>query len=144
MSASAAEIVAAALQDTERAKLIGTRSYGKGSIQQVYQNMSDNAALKLTVGTYHTPSGKPVATREGRVPNEVIPMPEPISPADSLRERIAKLDIDPSERDELLSLVRELEPKPSAPASIDWTQSATDRVAKDPQLQRALAHLQGA
>ncbi|MCB9662656.1 MAG: PDZ domain-containing protein [Alphaproteobacteria bacterium] len=59
-SASAAEIVAAALQDTRAGRLVGTRTYGKGSIQTVFEHR-DGSALKLTVGRYLTPSGTPVA-----------------------------------------------------------------------------------
>jgi carboxyl-terminal processing protease len=56
-SASAAEVVAGALQDHGRAVLIGTRSYGKGSVQSVVQ-VSDDDAVKLTTAYYYTPSGR--------------------------------------------------------------------------------------
>jgi carboxyl-terminal processing protease len=55
-TASASEIVAGALQDTERAILVGTTTYGKGSVQQVFP-LLDASALKLTIGGYLTPSG---------------------------------------------------------------------------------------
>jgi carboxyl-terminal processing protease len=56
-TASAAEIVAAALQDRGRAVLLGTRTFGKGSVQAPSQ-LSDGSALQLTVGHYLTPSGR--------------------------------------------------------------------------------------
>ena len=56
-TASAAEIVAAALQDRGRAVLLGTRTFGKGSVQAPSQ-LSDGSALELTVGHYLTPSGR--------------------------------------------------------------------------------------
>ena len=56
-SASASEIVAGALKDHKRAVLIGRKTFGKGSIQNVF-HLKNNHALKLTVGEYQTPSGK--------------------------------------------------------------------------------------
>jgi carboxyl-terminal processing protease len=56
-SASAAEIVAGALQDHKRARLVGHRTYGKGSVQTIIP-LSDDSAIKLTTGYYFTPSGR--------------------------------------------------------------------------------------
>ena len=56
-TASAAEVVAAALQDRNRAVVVGTRTYGKGSVQEP-STLSDGSALELTVGRYLTPAGR--------------------------------------------------------------------------------------
>lgn len=57
-SASASEIVAAALQDNGRATIIGERSYGKGSVQNIILMEHDTSALKLTTASYWRPNGK--------------------------------------------------------------------------------------
>jgi carboxyl-terminal processing protease len=56
-TASAAEVVAAALQDRDRAVLVGSRTYGKGSVQEP-RSLSDGTALELTVARYTTPRGR--------------------------------------------------------------------------------------
>jgi carboxyl-terminal processing protease len=67
-SASASEIVAGALQDHKRATLIGTRSFGKGSVQTIIPLGSGNGALTLTTARYFTPSGKSIQAK-GIVPD---------------------------------------------------------------------------
>jgi carboxyl-terminal processing protease len=61
-SASAAEIVAAALQDNGRATVLGTNSFGKGSVQTVMR-LPVEGALKLTSALYYTPSGETIQAR---------------------------------------------------------------------------------
>ena len=58
-SASAAEIVAGAVQDTGAGKLFGVQTFGKGSVQSVYK-LSENTGLKLTTAKYYTPSGRSI------------------------------------------------------------------------------------
>jgi len=69
-SASASEIVAGALQDRGRAVLMGTRSFGKGSVQTVLP-LSDSRAIKLTTALYFTPNGRSIQA-EGIVPDIVV------------------------------------------------------------------------
>jgi carboxyl-terminal processing protease len=84
-TASAAEIVAGALEDRHRAKLVGTRTFGKGVFQEI-EPLDNGGALDITVGEYFTPSGKNLGgggTRRGAglTPNVVVRQP-PRSHAD--------------------------------------------------------------
>src|SRR4051812_8363021 len=66
-AASASEIVAGALQDHKRATILGTRSFGKGSVQTIIPLGNNNGALRLTTARYYTPSGKSIQAK-GIVP----------------------------------------------------------------------------
>ncbi len=76
-SASAAEIVAGAIQDLDRGVIIGERSYGKGLVQSVVR-ISYDSALKLTTAKYYTPSGRLIQkeSEPDSQPRHVVPMSE--------------------------------------------------------------------
>ncbi len=82
-SASASEIVAGALQDHKRATIIGTRSFGKGSVQTIIP-LGQNGALRLTTARYYTPSGRSIQAKgidpDILIENELPPELRPKTP----------------------------------------------------------------
>lgn len=73
-SASAAEIVAGAVKDTQSGKLFGVKTFGKGSVQSVYR-LDSGTAVKITVAKYYTPSGVSIHN-VGIEPDETVELPE--------------------------------------------------------------------
>ena len=84
-TASASEIVAGALQDHGRAVILGTRSFGKGSVQTVFP-LSGRGALRLTTARYFTPSGRSIQ-EQGIDPDIVVEQVRPEPEPDELPER---------------------------------------------------------
>lgn len=79
-TASSAELIAGALRDEGRAVLVGSRTFGKGSVQMAFE-LEDGSALKLTVAHYRTPSGQQIHGR-GIAPDvPLAPRPADVSPA---------------------------------------------------------------
>lgn len=76
-SASAAEIVAGALQDHKRAIILGTQTFGKGTIQHLFP-LKTGSAIKITIAKYYTPSGKSIQAK-GILPNYIAEDPSDIS-----------------------------------------------------------------
>lgn len=132
-SASASEIVAGALQDNGRAVIMGTKTFGKGSVQTIMP-MSNGAALKLTTARYFTPSGRSIQAT-GIEPDIVTEQ--------------AKLTRNKSDQDRLkeANLARHLQS--GEPAGSDKKKSETEQTSKsststdDFQLREALNLLKG-
>jgi carboxyl-terminal processing protease len=89
-SASASEIVAGALQDHKRATIMGSQSFGKGSVQTV-RPLGPDTGLKLTTARYYTPSGNSIQAK-GIVPDVMVDETEEGSPFAALRTREADLE----------------------------------------------------
>ncbi len=105
-SASASEIVAGALQDNNRAKILGTKSYGKASVQTI-QEFSDGTALKLTTARYYTPSGRDIHT-EGIEPDIMIKRERNDVQKENNPTEISKLLLDDNQLVEALKIIKGL------------------------------------
>ncbi len=124
-SASASEIVAGAIQDNKRGIVVGTKTFGKGSVQTVIP-MRDGAALRLTTALYYTPSGKSIV-KEGIKPDVVV---------EEKFENSAKKDKDSSEIFEKLEKSEPLDK--TAPSKEE-----ADKKLSDVQLERAIDLIKG-
>ncbi len=135
-SASASEIVAACLQDHERAKIVGQRTWGKGTVQNIIELEGRRAALKLTTASYWRPSGKNIHRRKdatdeddwGVQPDEGFDIVLTDEEADQVRK-------DRRKRDAFLNGGRE-----------DGTEETEEKDAAkplfDPQLHKAVEYLE--
>lgn len=130
-SASASEIVSACLQDFGRAKIVGKRTFGKGSVQELIRLGDGQRALRLTTASYWRPSGKNIhRTKKSQASDAWGVLPDP--------EGAVDLDGDDLERALRTRRQRDvLRPAGELP-------TAADLLAVDPQLQRAIEVLQAA
>ena len=125
-SASASEIVAAALQDHGRAAVVGERTWGKGSVQNVIEMEEGRSALKLTTASYRRPSGENIH----RFPGDGEDRPWGVVPDEGLALRL-------SER-ELVTLVRQrrerdvVRPPPALAEEVDGAEPSAEPRESDP------------
>ncbi len=135
-SASASEIVAGAMQDHKRAIVMGTQSFGKGSVQSVIP-MKGNAALKLTTARYYTPSGRSIQAK-GIVPDIEVAAIRPVAvPVLPKQGEIKEKDLN----NRLAPVDKPDEPQIKAPDAVHG-QSADKELQNDFQLRRAVELLQ--
>ena len=139
-SASASEIVAGALQDHKRAVVIGTQTFGKGSVQSILP-LTNNTAIKLTTARYYTPAGRSIQAK-GITPDFLV---EETPDGDITQFRVREADLTRH-----LSNDKDKEDKPAVPrADAAVNEKLRDRKpiefgsAEDFQLQQAMNHLKG-
>ncbi len=141
-SASASEIVAGALQDHGRAILLGTKSFGKGSVQTIIP-LGGRGAMRLTTARYYTPSGRSIQA-VGIEPDIVVPQAriESIDQPQSRREADLRgaLDYTIEEEEETEGVDDE---GASSDGAEDTEETQAQATAKDYQLQRALDLVRG-
>ena len=148
-SASASEIVAGALQDHKRATIMGSQTFGKGSVQTV-RPLGPDTALKITTARYYTPNGHTIQAK-GIVPDIMIDDTAEGSPFAALRMREADLDKhlsgaeaekkDPAAEKEREAALKRLEEESRKPAS--ERRPPEYGSTKDFPLQQALLQLKG-
>jgi len=139
-SASASEIVAGALQDHKRAVVIGTQTFGKGSVQSILP-LANHTAIKLTTARYYTPAGRSIQAK-GITPDFLV---EETPDGDLTNFRVREVDLNRH-----LANPKDAEEKPRAPRATDQVNDKLkDRKpvefgsADDYQLQQAINHLKG-
>ncbi|HYD63012.1 MAG TPA: S41 family peptidase [Noviherbaspirillum sp.] len=143
-SASASEIVAGALQDYKRATIMGTQTFGKGSVQTIRQ-LSADTAVKLTTARYYTPNGRSIQAK-GIVPDLLVDETADGDGLNGLRLREADLQkhlSNDKEKDEVARKLDELEEEQRLAALEKKRKPLEFGSKEDFQLAQALNHLKG-
>jgi carboxyl-terminal processing protease len=139
-SASASEIVAGALQDHKRATVIGTQTFGKGSVQTIMQ-LGNNTAIKLTTARYYTPSGRSIQAK-GITPDFIVE--EPGATQARVREADLQRHLGNGQDKGAEKQAPRAHPAPGTPAAPAEPVKPMELGSKDDfQLQQALAFLKG-
>jgi carboxyl-terminal processing protease len=133
-SASASEIVAACLQDQHRAVIVGQRSFGKGTVQELIDLEPNQGVLKLTTSSYWRPSNKNIHRRRDAAPSDAWGvLPDPGYEVKVEGKELGKLARWRQQRDSY-------QPKPAGPASSPGKDDVFQGYS-DPQMDRALQYL---
>ncbi len=139
-SASASEIVAGALQDHKRATVMGTQTFGKGSVQTIMP-LGNNTAIKLTTARYYTPSGRSIQAK-GITPDIIVA--EPGTPPGRLHEADLQHHLT---NDQVKNAPKKPAPHLAEPAPASSSSAPIKPIefgsAGDVQLERAIAYLKG-
>jgi carboxyl-terminal processing protease len=136
-SASAAEIVAGALQDNKKALILGTSTFGKGSVQTLFP-LSDGSGLRLTTALYYTPSGRSIQASGVEPDIEVAFIPPKEKPKVKEHKTIKEKDLEGHIEEQTL----EPEKKEENGVSPDEKSRIQERIDNDNQLRRAIQILQ--
>src|SRR5690242_8831667 len=142
-SASASEIVAGALQDSKRAKVIGTQTFGKGSVQTIMP-LGNNTAIKLTTARYYTPNGRSIQAL-GITPDMVVE--DPSDTATRVREADLQRHLENGKAEAKKEAEKGKEAAPRARTVPSPTPAELKPIdfggKEDFQLQQAVAYLKG-
>ena len=139
-SASASEIVAGALQDHRRALILGTRSFGKGSVQTIMP-LPGHGAMRLTTARYYTPSGQSIQAK-GIEPDIVVQQAKVETIKRQSKRREADLRGALKNKDESSAPAKK-SPIPTSTSDIDSISDDDKVTPEDYQLARALGLLRG-